>query len=130
YAAPQQSGTRTDDLVRDHQQAQLERRTAHAAANVPFYRDRLAPLPSAKGESFWQAWRRLPLLPRAEVQQAGDDLLSRDIPAGHGELSEIFTSGSTGRPVRALRTELSLLYWSAVTVRDHLWHGRDLSGKL
>lgn len=116
--------------LRDFQRAQLKRLVTHAAAHVPFYRDRLASLAGAEGEAFREAWQRLPLLSRAEVQQAGDDLLSRDIPEGHGGLSEIFTSGSTGRPVRALRTELSELYWSAVTVRDHLWHGRDLSGKL
>ena len=32
--------------------------------------------------------------------------------------------------MRALRTELWQILWSAVTVRDHLWHRRDLSGKL
>ena len=116
--------------LRDFQRAQLQRLVAHAAANVPFYRDRLAPLAGTDGEAFWAAWQRLPLLTRAEVQQAGDDLLCHNIPEGHGGLSEIFTSGSTGRPVRVLRTELSELYWSAVTVRDHLWHGRDLCGKL
>lgn len=114
----------------DFQQAQLQRLVAHAATSVPFYRDRLAPLVDADGAAFREAWQRLPLLTRAEVQQAGDDLVSRDIPESHGELSEIFTSGSTGRPVRALRTELSQLYWSAVTIRDHLWHGRDLTGTL
>ncbi|MGD9881178.1 MAG: phenylacetate--CoA ligase family protein [Reyranella sp.] len=118
------------ELLRDFQRRQLERLVAHAASHVPYYRDRLMPLAGVEGEAFWQAWQRLPLLTRADVQGAGDDLLSRSIPEGHGELAEFFTSGSTGRPVRALRTELAQLYWNAVTVRDHLWHGRDLSGKL
>ncbi len=118
------------DRLRDAQRRQLERLVSRAAAHVPFYRDRLAPLAGVGAEAFWQAWQRLPLLTRADVQRSGDDLLSRSIPDGHGELSEFFTSGSTGRPVRALRTELAQLYWNAVTVRAHLWHGRNLSGKL
>lgn len=118
------------EQLRDFQQVQLKRLVAHAVAHVPFYRDRLASLATAEGEAFWDSWHRIPLLTRAVVQQAGDALMSRTIPDAHGGLSEIFTSGSTGQPVRALRTELSQLFWSAVTVRDHLWHGRDLSGKL
>lgn len=114
----------------DRQQAQLKRLIEHAAAHVPFYQGRLATLADAEGQAFWDAWRHMPLLARRDIQEAGDDLVSRALPEGHGELSEIFTSGSTGRPVRALRTELWQLFWSAVTVRDHLWHGRDLSGKL
>jgi phenylacetate-CoA ligase len=118
------------ERLRDLQQLQLKRLLAHAAANVPFHRHRLASLLAAQGEAFWEAWHRMPVLTRAAVQRAGDDLLSSDIPEGHGEVSETFTSGSTGRPVRVLRTELSRFYWSAVTIREHLWHGRDLSGKL
>jgi phenylacetate-CoA ligase len=118
------------DRLRDRQQAQLKRLLRHAAVHVPFYRGRLGTLADADGEAFWKSWRKTPFLTRQDVQEAGDALLSRAIPDGHGELSEIFTSGSTGRPIRALRTELWQLMWSAVTVREHLWHGRDLSRKL
>ena len=118
------------DRLRDRQQAQLQRLLRHAAVHVPFYRGRLGTLADADGETFWKMWRATPLLERQNVQEAGEALLSREIPDGHGELSEIFTSGSTGRPIRAVRTELWQLMWSAVTVREHLWHGRDLSRKL
>ena len=70
------------------------------------------------------------MLRRADVQSAGEDLHSRRVPRDHGRLSDIFTSGSTGRPIRAMRSELSLLFWSAFTLRDHLWHKRHLAGKL
>jgi phenylacetate-CoA ligase len=118
------------DRLRDRQQAQLKRLLRHAAEHVPFYHGRLGTLADADGEAFWEIWRGTPFLARQDVQEAGDDLLSRAVPDGHGELSEIFTSGSTGRPIRAVRTELWQLMWSAVTVREHLWHGRDLSRKL
>ncbi|MDP2372885.1 MAG: hypothetical protein Q8M36_04495 [Reyranella sp.] len=118
------------ERLRDRQQAQLKRLVRHASAHVPSYRGRLEMLADVDGEPFWDAWRKLPILTRQQVQDAGDGLLSRAIPEGHGELSEIFTSGSTGRPVRAVRTELWQLMWSAVTVREHLWHRRNLSAKL
>ena len=118
------------DRLREGQQAQLERLLDHARRHVPFYRHRLGTLAHADGEAFWQAWRDLPLLTRQDVQQAGDGLISRSLPDGHGELTEVYTSGSTGKPIHAVRSDLWLLMWSAVTVREHLWHGRDLSGKL
>jgi phenylacetate-CoA ligase len=43
---------------------------------------------------------------------------------------ESSTSGSTGAPVRVLKTGLTDLMWRAVTLRDHVWHRRDLSAKL
>lgn len=118
------------DRLRESQQAQLKRLLDHATRHVPFYRHRLGKLTGVDGEAFWQAWRELPLLTRQDIQQAGEDLLSSTLPEGHGELTEVYTSGSTGKPIHAVRSDLWLLMWSAVTVREHLWHGRDFSGKL
>jgi len=33
-------------------------------------------------------------------------------------------------PIKALGSALTRLYWNAITLRDHAWHRRDLSGKL
>lgn len=118
------------DRLRESQQTQLKRLLRHAERHVPFYRRRLGKLADADGEAFWQRWRDLPLLTRQDVQKAGDDLFSRALPDGHGELTEVYTSGSTGKPIHAVRSDLWLLMWSAVTVREHLWHGRDFAGKL
>lgn len=118
------------DRLRASQQTQLNRLLHHAGQHVPFYRRRPGTLADADGEAFWQRWRDLPLLTRQDVQMAGDDLFSRALPDGHGELTEVYTSGSTGKPIHAVRSDLWLLMWSAVTVREHLWHGRDFAGKL
>jgi len=118
------------DRLREAQKAQLKRLLGHAVRHVPFYRRRLGKLADADDEAFWQGWRELPLLTRRDVQLAGDDLLSLALPDGHGERTEVYTSGSTGKPIHAVRSDLWLLMWSAVTVREHLWHGRDLTGKL
>ncbi len=121
----------TTEELRQKQAQQLGRLLAHALVTVPFYRDRLAGLDfSADGAPLPECWSRLPLLRRDEVQTAGDALISGRIPPSHGELGEIFTSGSTGKPIRAVTTQLSGLFWSAFTVRDHLWHRRDLRGTL
>jgi phenylacetate-CoA ligase len=116
------------------QRDQLAALLAHAAAQVPFYRARLAGgLASLPDAGDWTAaWRRIPILRRGEIQEAdaSEAMLAEALPPGHGEWREVFTSGSTGRPVRAVRSQLWELVWSAFTVRDHLWHRRDLAGTL
>lgn len=115
------------------QRGQLARLLAHAA-RVPFYRERLAGgLADLPERGDWtEAWRRIPVLRREEIQaaDAGEAMLADALPPGHGEWREIFTSGSTGKPIRSVRSQLWELIWSAFTVRDHLWHRRDLSGTL
>jgi phenylacetate-CoA ligase len=75
-------------------------------------------------------WLRLPLLSRADIQAASSSLQSSALPATHGRLQETFTSGTTGKPIRTVRSEMWSLVWSALTLRDHLWHRRDMRGKL
>ena len=77
-----------------------------------------------------EQWRRLPVLRRPELQEAGDDVVSDAVPADHGRQFTLMTSGSTGRPVQTVGTGLTQLFWSTLTVRDHLWHRRDFSRKL
>src|SRR5271154_4578264 len=77
-----------------------------------------------------QTFARLPLLTRAQLQQAFGDLCSQHVPASSGRTTENTTSGSTGMPVRFLTTELTAFYWRVFTLRDHLWQRRDFSGKL
>ncbi|MFQ5960849.1 MAG: phenylacetate--CoA ligase family protein [Candidatus Methylomirabilales bacterium] len=110
---------------------QLTLLVAHARRTVPFYRQRLQRVGAEPNEQVTrEKWAEIPVLRRTEVQAAGDALFSRLPPRSHGSISGIYTSGSTGKPIRALRTQLWSLFWSAFTIRDHLWHRRDLSGKL
>jgi phenylacetate-CoA ligase len=109
--------------------AQLTQLLQHAKSTVPFYRDRLAgiatdrPLDAA-------AFAQIPLLRRQDIQENFDAPLSRAVPPDHGAIQEGQTSGSTGRPIRFVATALTEAFWHAVTLRDHLWHRRDFSGKL
>ncbi|MBI3223122.1 MAG: phenylacetate--CoA ligase family protein [Nitrosomonadales bacterium] len=118
--------------IAQQQFRQLSALLLHAAATVPFYRERLQSAGyDPVRESITPArWRTLPRLRREDIQSAGDALMSGRVPAAHGRLFEHFTSGSTGRPIHAYGTELTHFFWLGLTLRDHLWHKRDLSGKL
>jgi phenylacetate-coenzyme A ligase PaaK-like adenylate-forming protein len=110
-------------------QAQLARLAPllrHAHATTAFY-------PVHWGKAFdgkSAALERLPVLRRRDLQERYDDIRSRAVPAAHGKTAEGRTSGSSGMPVRVQKTELTGIYWRAFTLREHLWHRRDFSGKL
>ncbi len=78
-----------------HQMVQIQNLVGHAARTVPFYRDRLAPVRTlAPGKLTLEVYRRVPLLRRTDIQRAGEDLVSRNIPRQHGKAFDIRTSGS------------------------------------
>lgn len=107
---------------------QLRRVARHAAETVPFYRDRLGPLSRIeRDEPTPEIWRRLPLLTRSDIQDAGDDLISTNLPSDHGAAFDVRTSGSTARPVRVKGTAVTRIFAIAFNLRNHLWHGRDFS---
>ena len=103
----------------------------HASRQLPFYRARLAAAGFDPGKPLTpEIWDRVPVLTRADLQQAGDRLYASKLPAGHGDTYELSTSGSTGRPVKARTSGAMQLMWDVLTLREHLWHRRDFSAKL
>ncbi|HEX7277461.1 MAG TPA: AMP-binding protein, partial [Acidimicrobiales bacterium] len=119
------------ETMEAHQLRQLVTVVEHASATVPFYGPRLAQTGWSPGRPLtWEQWRRVPILSRPELQEAGDAVQSDAVPADHGTRFTIMTSGSTGRPVQTAGTALSQLFWATLTLRDHLWHGRDFGRKL
>ncbi len=103
----------------------------HAAAESPHFAQRLKSAgltSSALAEP--GGLGRLPPLTRRELVEAGDRLFCRAVPSAHGRVGTTTTSGSTGEPVTVRRTELCQLHWQAFTLREHLWCGRDFSGRL
>ncbi len=118
------------DRLEAMQMRQLEPLLAHAARTAPFYKGRLRTLGSIRpGGLTMDHVRALPLLTRVDIQEAGDGLLSRAIPKQHGKTATISTSGSTGRPVTVHTTQVTNLFFRALNLRYHLWHGRDFSAK-
>lgn len=115
----------------EQQLRQVRQLLRHAAATVPFYRERLR----AAGFDATQPltldrFRALPLLTRREVQRAGAAMHCTALPAAYGRVNETRTSGSTGEPLTVRRTQTDQLLWEANLLRDHYWHQRDFSGKL
>lgn len=117
--------------VRQGQFRQLNRLLSHVARSVPFYRQRLseAGLTGERPVSP-EDWLRMPLLTRADIQQAGDTIISEAIPPEHGETSKASTSGSTGMPVTVIGTRLNRFFWEVLTLREHLWQNRVLTGSM
>lgn len=74
-----------------------------------------------------EAWARVPILTRANVQAAGELLFAHNVPRGHGQIGSATTSGSSGRPVALRKTELAQFYWQCFVLREEIWHRRDLS---
>ena len=101
---------------------QIHRLIKHAAATVPYHRDRLADLAAVPlGELTFNAFRRAPIMTRSDIQQAGGALISRSVPPHHGYVGLVRSSGSTGRPIEVATTELVAAFGLAMTMRDHLW---------
>lgn len=127
----EQSQWWTLERLRRAQFAQLAQLLEHARTTTPFYAERMQGGPTGKPRD-WDAspLASVPLLTRRNLQTCGDTIFSRQYPGQHGPASSVMTSGSTGSPVTVLQTGVIGLFWQALTLRDHLWHKRDLSARL
>lgn len=116
--------------IEARQYRQLVALAAHAVAQSPHFAQRMASaglVPADLGTP--EGLRRLPVLKRRDIQQAGAAFFCRTVPEGHMPLSESRSTGSTGFPVMVQRTAISQLLWSAISMRSHVWSGRDLGGR-
>ena len=119
----EQSQWLSPDELRTHQLSQLNRVIEYASREIPFYKDRLRGIDSVAN---LDDWLQLPLLTRRDIQHAGQAMYSSALPDGHGAIRTSMTGGSTNQPVVTLATGLTDFFWHALTIRDHLWHKRDL----
>lgn len=119
------------DKIAAAQAEQLLALLRHAVETVPFHARRLrdAGVPLVRPFDM-AAFRRVPLMTRRDIQSEAGSLLSKSPPADHGRIGERASGGSTGEPVLVNDTDVGVLFWNALTLRDHLWRRRDFSGKL
>ena len=118
------------DEIAQGQRHQFAALSAHHARHSGQFARRLANAGLAPEEAATPGgFERLGLLTRHELQTA-PDLFADAVPEDHGRIFTTHSSGSTGRPVMCRRTALNQLDWLAITMRDHGWHRRDLSGRL
>lgn len=113
------------------QVVQLEHLLAHAHAEVPFWGERLRDAGYRPQAALsWDVFRRIPVVQRKDMQAAGELAYARTVPPAHGAIGTDATSGSTAEPIRFRTTDICKVFWHALTLREHLWHGRDFSGRL
>ncbi len=117
------------DALLMHQMKQLKVILDHAIKHVPYYRARFARL-DPNDFATPEGWAKLPILTRADIQAAGPQLRADAMPREHGRFLDVQTSGSTGRPIRTFGSDITTFFWSIFTIRWHLWHQHDYSGKL
>jgi phenylacetate-CoA ligase len=105
------------------QLSQLAALIAHCAATVPFHAARLRRAGIEPGRPLTMAaWRRLPILTRAEVQDLGERLHATTIPPAFGPVSIVASGGSSGVPVRVRKSALDAVLWESINIREELWH--------
>lgn len=109
------------------QRLQVAQLASHAHGQSRFWRSRLDSAGFGKHDEWFSA---LPVLTRSELKAAGPSFLPQRVPPTHGAIAKLKTSGSTGTPLEIAKTGLAITFWEAITVRDSLWHRRNLGGKL
>ena len=113
------------------QSRQLESLLRHAYQTVPYYKGILDAAAIDTSQPLTpERWAQIPLLTRQALQDHARNLLSHTVPSGHGKTYQKKTSGSTGKQIKVTDTDANRLFWQASTLRDHLWHQRDFSGRL
>lgn len=71
--------------------------------------------------------RQIEPLSRRDAQALGEEFFAKHVPRHHLPLGTAKTSGATGEPVTVRKTAVNRLFWSAFTLRDHLWNARAFS---
>lgn len=127
----EQSQWWTAEAIERHQFSQIRHVLEFAQRTVPFYQslygDRGIDLSAITDRD---AFARLPILGRRDVQSADSAIHSTAPPQRHGRIGRTLTSGSSGQPVCALSTDVTRIFWRIFTLRDHFWHRRDFSARL
>src|SRR5512132_1231952 len=114
-----------------HQHRQLAALLRHARATVPWYEERLEAAGITGEQPLTpEAWSRIPLLTREDVQHHQAELISSSVPPEHGETHRNKTSGSTGKSLEVLCTQVTGFFWQSLVLRDDLWHRRDFSKRV
>lgn len=117
------------------QQQQLAFLLQWAAERVPYYRDAgwlAEALARMRGNpaAFWDIWRELPLLTKANFRSVGTRVNAPDLPPAQLPLQTLRTSGSTGIPVEIGSTALMRFVWFCMVLRENRWRQRDYSKRL
>lgn len=118
------------DEIEQAQMRQLSVLVEHAQRHSAFHAERLAAFRPGRDRSLRECLSAMPVMRRADLQTRRAEIDCAWLPPEHGELSLAQSTGSTGEPVAVRRSGLNGLIWMAMTLREHLWQGRDFSQPL
>lgn len=112
----------SSDAIQSLQQERLGRLIRHAAAQCPFYRERFAAA-GLDPQAEWspEAWQRLPLLTKRDIQDHGAAMQARAFPESARVRNQ--TGGSTGSPLQFYVDRRRLASRMASTHRHNAWTG-------
>lgn len=125
HAQNEQSQWLSPDEIEARQFTQLRVLLRHCLATVPYYQGKLAGRFDPDAALDWEAWRRLPVLTRADLQEYAAEIETTAPPASHGRTSAARSSGSTGRPVEFKTSEIVNLLYFSNNLRQYRWHDYD-----
>lgn len=113
------------------QERQLAALISHHAAHTPAFANRLVTAGLEPEDVITlDGLQKLPPASRRDIQTAGPGFYATHVPKTHLPQGLVKTSGSTGEPVAIRKSALNQLFWSAFTIRDHLWNHRDFAGRM
>ncbi len=118
------------EKILQYQLQKIDHLLQFAARTVPFYRNSLSKFDSIiKGPLTLAEFQKIPILTRTDIQQHGSNLITTNLPQGHGNMFDVATSGSTGHPIKVKGTSFTGIHLHAFTLRGHIWHKRDFKAK-
>ena len=113
-----------------YQKLQLGELLQQAVQSVPWYQHQSEYKCVLDRYLMREDWNNLPVIRRSDLQQNFEELINPKVPPNHGVVTRRASSGSTGMPVEVLWSSMFSQLWAAAVLRDHLWHKRQLCGKL
>jgi phenylacetate-CoA ligase len=105
----------TTERIRSIQYKELQQLVKHHKEQSPWYSKLL------------KDKQRIPIITKKDIQDAGEDFFSVNIPEVHLPVSSVKTSGSTGEPLEVKTTIYTSMFYSAYTLRSSVWEKSHLT---
>jgi phenylacetate-CoA ligase len=114
----------------NHRDGLRKRLVEFAHRHSPFYRERLQPLFRRGSEPDLAAWREIPILRRADLENEIDRMNPDQVPAEFGRIMTLRTSGSTGPRLSFRTCMLARVAAECMMYRLYDWHGLDTASAM
>ena len=105
----------TPERIRSIQYKELRQLVNHHKEQSPWY------------SNLMKDKQRIPIITKKDIQDAGEDFFSVNIPKVHLPVSSVKTSGSTGEPLEIKTTIYTSMFYSAYTLRASVWEKSHLT---